>query len=43
MLWIIAAEKGTGELPSVKDLAFKVRLTEEEVNKTISSLSDWLE
>jgi len=45
MLWIIAAEDKNmvGELPSVEDLAFRLRKSLEETKSTILRLNHWLE
>jgi hypothetical protein len=42
MLWLVASED-EGALPSVKELAFRLRTTENEVESSISKLSHWLE
>jgi hypothetical protein len=42
MLWLIASED-EGRLPSIKELAFRVRSTEKQIESTISKLSHWLE
>jgi hypothetical protein len=41
-LWLIASE-GDGELPSVEDLAFRLRISEKHVKSALSLLSHWLE
>jgi uncharacterized phage protein (TIGR02220 family) len=41
MLWLIASEKD-GELPSVKKLAFRLRMFEKQLVSTLSRLSHWL-
>ena len=43
MLWLIASEEQNGELPDSKKLAFRLRLTEKEINTAIIGLSHWLE
>jgi len=42
MFWLVASEDG-GQLPSVKELAFRLRATEKQVETTISKLSHYLE
>lgn len=42
MLWLLASENG-GELPSIKKIAFRLRLSESETKSTISKLSHWVE
>lgn len=42
MLWLIASEND-GELPDIKRLAFRLRMTENEANSICSKLSQWLE
>jgi hypothetical protein len=42
MFWLVASEDG-GQLPSVKELAFRLRSTEKQVESTISKLSHYLE
>ena len=42
MLWLIASEHD-GELPDVKKLSFRLRLSEKDTNRVISKLSHWLE
>lgn len=42
MLWLIASET-EGQLPDVKKLSFRLRLSEKDVNRVISKLSHWLE
>src|ERR1035437_242532 len=41
MLWLIASEK-LGELPSIKELAFRLRVSEKAMKSTVSRLSHWL-
>lgn len=41
-LWLIASEND-GELPDLKKLAFRLRLTQKQVSSILSSLSHWLE
>ncbi|MHC4574378.1 MAG: hypothetical protein ACYS76_09650 [Planctomycetota bacterium] len=45
MFWLIASEDPTleGNLPTVKKLAFRLRTTEQKVEKSISQLSHYLE
>ena len=42
MLWLIASESD-GELPDSKRLAFRLRMTEKDVEVSLSKLSHWLE
>jgi hypothetical protein len=42
MLWLIASEDD-GNLPNIKTLAFRLRMTEKQTNDAIISLSHWLE
>lgn len=42
MLWLIASED-EGRLPSIKELAFRMRSTEKQIESIISKLSHWLE
>ena len=42
MLWLIASEDA-GELPDIKTLAFRLRMTEKQVNECISRLGHWVE
>jgi hypothetical protein len=41
-LWLLAAEKN-GELPSSEAIAFRLRISEKDVNSMIYDLKDWLE
>jgi len=41
MLWLIASEND-GELPPVKTLAFRLRMSEKDVISSCDSLSNWL-
>jgi hypothetical protein len=41
MLWLIASESD-GELPSIKELAFRLRISKRAVESTVSKLSHWL-
>jgi hypothetical protein len=43
MLWLIASEEQDGILPDAKKLAFRLRLSEKEINSAIIGLSHWLE
>jgi hypothetical protein len=46
MIWLIASEDGPmgeGRVPCVKELAFRLRSTEKQVESCISKLSHWLE
>jgi hypothetical protein len=45
MFWLIASEdpKMTGNLPTIKKLAFRLRTTQQKVKKSISQLSHYLE
>ena len=42
MLWLLASENG-GVLPSIKKIAFRLRMTEKQVNTMLSKLDHWLE
>lgn len=42
MLWLIASEDD-GNLPDIKTLAFRLRMTESEINGCCSKLGHWLE
>jgi hypothetical protein len=42
MLWLIASEDD-GNIPTAKQLAFRLRMTEKETEVCISKLSHWLE
>lgn len=42
MLWIIASDHD-GELPSIPQLSFRLRLTLQKTNATLSELSHWVE
>ena len=41
MIWLIASESD-GELPPMKELAFRLRVTEKSIKSTVSRLSHWL-
>ena len=41
MIWLIASEE-MGELPTIKKLAFRLRLTEKQIEIHCSKLSHWL-
>ena len=43
MFWLIASEEEGGVLPDAKKLAFRLRLTEKEINWAFIGLSHWLE
>ena len=45
MLWLIASESKdmSGDIPAIKTLAFRLRITEAEVNRHIITLSHWIE
>ena len=42
MLWLIASEKDNGILPDSAELAFRLRMSVRDVDKTISKLSHWV-
>ena len=42
MLWLIASEDD-GRIPPIKQLAFRLRMTEKDTEVCISKLSHWLE
>ncbi len=41
MLWLIASERD-GTLPAISDIAFRLRMAEEQIASVISRLSHWL-
>jgi hypothetical protein len=43
MLWLIASEDENGYLPTLKTLAFRLRLSETSIKSTLSKLSHWLD
>jgi len=43
MIWLLASEGKNGELPPVKELAFRLRVSESRVKTIISRLENWLE
>jgi len=42
MIWLIASED-SGQFPTGKELAFRLRTTEKEINSIIPKLYHWLE
>jgi len=42
MLWLIASEQG-GELPSIQQLSFRLRISENRVTALLSDCSHWIE
>lgn len=44
MVWLLASEDKTqtGMLPSVSNIAFRLRMTDEKINQAISKLSHWI-
>ena len=42
MIWLIASEND-GELPKLRDLAFRLRITQTELEHIVSTLSHWLD
>jgi hypothetical protein len=42
MLWLIASEQN-GELPDIKKLAFRLRLSEDKTKQALTKLSHWME
>ena len=42
MLWLLASEGDDGELPSLDEIAFRLRITEKQAKTTISKLSRWV-
>lgn len=44
-LWLLASEDETkqGQLPSVKKIAFRLRVSEDEVNQALAHLEHWLD
>lgn len=43
MLWLIASEEQDGTIPDSKKLAFRLRMTEKDINQALNGLSHWLE
>ena len=43
MIWLLASEGKNGELPPVKELAFRLRVSESRVKSIVSKLENWLE
>lgn len=41
MLWLIASED-SGTIPAIKQIAFRLRITEQKANALLSTLSHWL-
>lgn len=42
MLWLLASEEN-GNLPSIAEMAFRLRLSEKLIESTVTKLSHWLE
>jgi hypothetical protein len=42
MLWLLASENG-GNLPTVKEIGFRLRLSEAEITSTLQRLTHWLD
>lgn len=42
MLWLIASESADGRLPANKELAFRLRTTEKQIETIVSKLGHWL-
>jgi hypothetical protein len=42
MLWLLASEGDEGELPSIDEIAFRLRITEKQAKTTVSKLSHWV-
>jgi hypothetical protein len=42
MLWLIASEEG-GELPPLKKLSFRLRMSEMQTEQAVNGLSHWIE
>lgn len=44
MIWLVASEDKDmeGNLPPIKNLAFRLRISEKEMNQTLNKLSEWL-
>ena len=42
LLWMLAAETQTGELPAIDDIAFRLRIDSSVLAYQISKLSHWL-
>jgi hypothetical protein len=42
MIWLIASEHQDGDLPETKKLAFRLRMTEQQVTDLLARLTQWL-
>jgi hypothetical protein len=42
MIWLIASESD-GEIPDIRKLSFRLRMTEKQVNQALTALSHWLD
>lgn len=42
MIWLIASEHQDGDLPEAKKLAFRLRMTEQQVTALLARLNQWL-
>lgn len=42
MLWLVASDNQDGSLPDNQQLAFRLRITEKQLNQYITKLSHWL-
>lgn len=43
LLWIVASDNENGDLPPLKQLAFRLHLSEKETEQLVSRLQHWLE
>ena len=43
MLWLLASEGDDGELPAVDEIAFRLRISEKQVQTTVEKLRKWVE
>lgn len=43
LIWIIASENENGDLPSTKELSFRLHITESQTEDLLARLSSWLE
>ena len=41
-IWLIASESQTGDLPSVEDLSFRLRLTPKKTQELLERLNQWI-
>lgn len=43
MLWLLASESESGELPSVDEISFRLRMPESAIETAVNNLSHWLQ